>query len=114
MQGTLYIKEVRDDIAKMRETPQFLQYVQRYQNLVGSSNNVRESIRHYTLYNIILIFFFQISNENSSQAITDEIRVYFFNSFEILQMMRKMVLKIRLDMNILIRDEGDIINKKIN
>ena len=113
MQGTLYIKEVRDDIAKMRETPQFLQYVQRYQNLVGSSNNVRESIKHYIPIRSFSYLPFQVSNENSTKAITDEIRVYFFNSFEILEMMRKMVSKIRLDMNILIRDEGDI-NKKIN
>ena len=113
MQGTLYIKEVRDNIAKMRETPQFLQYVERY-HLVTSNNNVRESIKHYIPIRSFSYLPFQVSNENSTKAITDEIRVYFFNSFEILEMMRKMVSKIRLDMNILIRDEGDIINKKIN
>ena len=44
---------------------------------------------------------------------TEEIRVYFLNTFEILEMMRKIVFRVRLDMNILIRDEGDINKKSI-
>ena len=51
--------------------------------------------------------------KDATQSITDEIRVYLLNTFEILEMIRKMVYQIRLDMNTLIRDEGDI-NEKIN
>ena len=50
---------------------------------------------------------------DATKAITEEIRVYFLNTFEILEMMRKMVFRVRLDMNILIRDEGDINKKSI-
>ena len=47
----------------------------------------------------------QISKKDATQTITDEIRVYLLNTFEILEMIRKMVFQIRLDMNTLIRDE---------
>ena len=37
---------------------------------------------------------------------TEQIRIYFLNTFEILEMLRKMVFQLRIDMNILIREEG--------
>ena len=55
----------------------------------------------------------QISKKDATQTITDEIRVYLLNTFEILEMIRKMVYQIRLDMNTLIRDEGILIRKSI-
>ena len=55
----------------------------------------------------------QILRKDATQSITDEIRVYLLNTFEILEMIRKMMYQIRLDMNTLIRDEGILIRKSI-
>ena len=37
---------------------------------------------------------------------TEQIRIYFLNTFEILEMLRKMVFQLRVDMNSLIREDG--------
>ena len=36
---------------------------------------------------------------------TEQIRIYFLNTFVILEMLRKMVFQLRVDMNILIRED---------
>ena len=36
---------------------------------------------------------------------TEQIRIYFLNTFVILEMLRKMVFQLRVDMNIIIKED---------
>ena len=77
LQSEAYLSNMREEMNDIRESPQYLQYTERYKRMVKEKKTPKENK-------------------------TTEINIYFQNTYEIVVLLRKSIATLRMDMNSII------------
>ena len=89
LQSQSFISRMRESISMITESDQYKQYIQKYQSLIQLTSKTNDT-------------------ENRSQ----EIFSYFLNTFDVISMLRRSVILLRLNMNDVIAEELDSIDRE--
>ena len=113
LQSQSFITRMRESLSVITETEQYKQYTTRYQNLIKVIMMMMLT-KMMLMFLMMIIMIMNLIKEDSIEDIenqSQEIFNYFLNTFDVITMLRQSVIVLRMNMNDVIADELENIDK---